>query len=451
MNTFLELDQLLSKHRPSLVKRARYLLGDSEVAEDVVQDALVYVASRSREFANQEDLVAALYWKVRYLAIDFSRRKSMLPLQVELDWVAEESVERLDEYELGEDEGKEVVALALAKLSDAQRTALVLTAVDEVSQQQAARQLEISHDAVRQLLRRAKINFRANLETELQKRGWRKSDLLSFLAAPSMLLALLIPFSLAPDISDATLSAETYSPTFDELRLITPPAEVGAGGEIEIDGNDSIINVGPPETSEDFSQARSAGARTSGLQQSESALSGRQLRDDLEDGQVDIVESEFLRSIVGQQFEEVLASRLPSIFLTFDQTQLEGFWNTNSQLEIPVGESLVFFIELNPNRFDGRVEITNTWGTLDLEDKLVAFTGATSAQQWSSSLDSSESTEKVAAGSLHFVSRDLVFGDVSAPGEGSAIDGVRIGRDIIQIRLDSDSDGQITVFEILFS
>ena len=454
MVVVLELNQLLMKHRPSLVKRARYLLGDSEIAEDVVQEALVYVASRSSEFATPDELEAALYWKVRYLAIDHSRRKATLPQEVELNWLAENSATMVDDYNLGGDEGKEIVALALAKLSDAQRTALVLTAVEEISQQQAARQLEISHDAVRQLLRRARANFRANLETELRNRGWRRSDLLKFLATPSLLLALLIPFAIAPNTSDSNLLNQLSVSLKDELGYPgtgSAPAETRVGGETEVDKNDSIIFPGSPSLSKDSMNLQLASSLDSDLQPKDAIVPSIPSDDDSEVEQLDSFEDVFLQTMAVQDLEQSLATRLPSLYLTFTQAQLNGFWKSSSQLEVSIGESLVLIIELDMERPDGRIEVIHAWGTLDLEEAKVAFAGATSAQQWSSSLGQSASNEASAEGWLHFVARDLVFGDVSSSVSGAAIDGIEIGKDIIQVRLETDSGGQIKSLEIQLS
>lgn len=455
MQKVLDLNEVFVQHRPSLVKRARFLLGDSDLAEDIVQDAFLYIATRDNKFQNEEDVVSALYWKVRYLSIDHGRKQANLPKEVELDWMAEASAMWFDDYDLGRDDGKEIVALALAKLSDVQRTALVLTAIEEVSQQQAARELEISHAAVRQLLRRARVSFRDNLEAELKNRGWRKSDLLKFLAAPSVLLALAIPtvaLTGAPNSVQSTqLSTQFLGNSPRDTGAGLANTELGSRGAKEVEEGESKSSIGSPNPVEGPGAQIVLNLDTDAVSSGSVGLAESTSQDVVEFVAEDSPEAEFLLSMETQRFQQTVIRELPAIALKFDQEQLEGFWNESAQLEIPIGESLVFFIELDQSRPSGQVEIGKSWGMLRLEGGLVGFAGATNAQQWSPSTTPIQSEDAGTSGSLHYVSRDLVFGEVSQSMIGTALDGIQLGRNTIQVRLEAASDGQITSLELNFS
>lgn len=452
-----ELNHLLAKHRASLVKRASYLVGDSGIAEDIVQEAALYVISRIEGFQSEEELVPALYWKIRYLAIDHMRKHKVLEREIELDKLNESSSAFSDTYDLGSDDGQEIVSLALARLSDQQKTALVLTAIEEMSQQQAARRLEISHSAFRQLLARARKGLRQNIAVELERRGWQRADLIRVISGTSLAFAILVPGYVA------VTSTSTVVPNVEIL------ARADAGdrfqGTLKPEGTSQPLESSTEEPfsvesavveeplSESFreksqskelvgqsSDIESPVARDGGLVVNSEAVAADQV--------LDASEAEFTMNLARNELLGNLASALPDFYLSYGREEIAALVSDEKSIAIAIGESLQ--INILVDKLHSPTEILHVWGTLELAGKRIAFSPITEAQQWSPVPNALETSESHISGRLYYAARGIIFGDFSSESPGVAFDGMHLGKDTLQIMLAVANDGQLDELTMYF-
>lgn len=142
----------------------------------MVQDAFLYLMTTLPEIDNEVGVLKFLKWKIRLLSYDilrsasFQREHSVLPET--LDGPSEGGEISLD-LERAEDNA--VIRLALAKLNPRHREALLASVYEEKSAQEVGEQLDMSPNAARQLVFRARRAFRLALIEERQRAGTKAS------------------------------------------------------------------------------------------------------------------------------------------------------------------------------------------------------------------------------------------------------------------------------------
>lgn len=152
------LTELVARHRAPAEQYAARLLGDSALAEDVVQEAFARVYVHRDAYRPTFTFRTWLLVLVRRLCIDQWRRQSRAPMPMDqLPDVPTASAEeacfrRLEQQSLLE---------ALAALEDTDRALLTGFALDGMSYQQLARQLNLSIGQVRLRLHRLRKRLRA--------------------------------------------------------------------------------------------------------------------------------------------------------------------------------------------------------------------------------------------------------------------------------------------------
>jgi RNA polymerase sigma-70 factor (ECF subfamily) len=151
---------LTRRHLPAMVGLARRILGNAADAEDVAQEAMLRVWTNAPRW---QPLALFRTWLTRVvvnLCLDRKRRAS---------WVALEAAGDIIDPTLGapekaeHDELIQLLTAAIAELPARQRTAIVLTYSEGMSNAQAAEILDTSVSAVETLLVRGKQNLRARL------------------------------------------------------------------------------------------------------------------------------------------------------------------------------------------------------------------------------------------------------------------------------------------------
>lgn len=150
-------EEIVRRYRPGLVAfAAAYAPADR--AEDVVQESLVRSWEALANASEEIHLKPWLYTIVRNRALNARRdAKSHEPLSDEIDGVAQPP-----EIVLGREELAAVVG-AVGALPEAQREALVRSAVEGHTHDQIAAALQSSPGAVRQLIYRARLNLRTGV------------------------------------------------------------------------------------------------------------------------------------------------------------------------------------------------------------------------------------------------------------------------------------------------
>ena len=159
--------QLLSRrHLPAMLGLARRILGNAAEAEDVAQEAFMRVWTHAPRWQPLAQFRTWLTRVVINLCLDRKRRAPW----VELETAGEIADPARDAGEKAEDDERErMLAAAIEKLPVRQRSAIVLTYGDGMSNAQVADVLDTSVSAVETLLVRAKQNLRRALETVINK------------------------------------------------------------------------------------------------------------------------------------------------------------------------------------------------------------------------------------------------------------------------------------------
>jgi RNA polymerase sigma-70 factor (ECF subfamily) len=159
--------QLLSRrHLPAMLGLARRILGNAAEAEDVAQEAFMRVWTHAPRWQPLAQFRTWLTRVVINLCLDRKRRAPWVELETAGDIVdpAPGAGEKAED-----DERERMLAAAIEKLPVRQRSAIVLTYGDGMSNAQVAEILDTSVSAVETLLVRAKQNLRRALENVINK------------------------------------------------------------------------------------------------------------------------------------------------------------------------------------------------------------------------------------------------------------------------------------------
>jgi RNA polymerase sigma-70 factor (ECF subfamily) len=157
---------LSARHVPAMLGLARRILGNAADAEDVAQEAMLRVWTHAPRW---QPLAAFRTWLTRITVNLCLDRKRRAP------WVALEAAGEIIDPAPGagekaeHDERERLVQAAIAELPARQRTAIVLTYGDGMSNAQVAEILDTSVSAVETLLVRGKQNLRRALGSVIDK------------------------------------------------------------------------------------------------------------------------------------------------------------------------------------------------------------------------------------------------------------------------------------------
>jgi RNA polymerase sigma factor (sigma-70 family) len=181
-----ELGALYTEHRFELKAHANRILKDSTRADEVVQDAFIKVMLAAPELSSSNHALSYLHRAVENICIDLFRAEGRRPYLVVLD---EAQAEVEAQWQTAGDHSKEITAAedaaiirqALALLSPAERTALIMWEMDGRSTTEIATELGIKESAVRHTVSRARASLRRILSTLIidEERGLTALDLLS--------------------------------------------------------------------------------------------------------------------------------------------------------------------------------------------------------------------------------------------------------------------------------
>jgi len=152
--------ELAGRHLPAMLGLARRVLGNAADAEDVVQEAMLRVWTHAPRW---QPLAAFRTWLTRVvvnLCLDRKRKARWVDLEAAGEIVdpTPGAAERSET-----DERERQLAGAIAQLPARQRTAIVLTYNEGLSNAQVAKVLDTTVSAVETLLIRGKQNLRRAL------------------------------------------------------------------------------------------------------------------------------------------------------------------------------------------------------------------------------------------------------------------------------------------------
>jgi len=166
------LDDLFQRHREAAYRIAYRLLGNAEDALDVVQESFIHVLRGIGSFRGQSSFKTWLYRIVTHAALDWRRCRAVRS-SASLD--AESSPEpaatgerrRSPTAEAVAADLKEAIDKALMNVSEKNRVALVLYALEGMSYQEVAEALGISVGTVMSRIFNARQRLRELLASEI--------------------------------------------------------------------------------------------------------------------------------------------------------------------------------------------------------------------------------------------------------------------------------------------
>jgi RNA polymerase sigma-70 factor (ECF subfamily) len=151
---------LVVRHLPAIEVYAKRIVNDDTLAQDIAQDVMVVLWQRSSDFnPNKARLTTWLHRIVHNRCIDVLRKR-----QREVNWDPSESEHLLTESDTPREE--QFIDVALMRLPESQRNALVLTYYQNLSNREVAEIMNSSVRAVESLLVRARGNLKKQLETQ---------------------------------------------------------------------------------------------------------------------------------------------------------------------------------------------------------------------------------------------------------------------------------------------
>ena len=152
--------ELVERHLPSIEVYAKRIVNDDTLAQDIAQDARVVLWQRSSDFnPNKARLTTWLHRIAHNRCIDIMRKR-----QREVSWDPAESEHPLTESDTPREQ--QSIDVALMRLPESQRTALVLTYYQNLSNREVAEIMNSSVGAVESLLVRARGKLKKQLETQ---------------------------------------------------------------------------------------------------------------------------------------------------------------------------------------------------------------------------------------------------------------------------------------------
>ena len=244
-----QLGAFYTDHRFELHTHAMRILKDAALADEVVQDAFIKVMLAAPELSSDEHAASYLHRTIENLCIDLFRAEGRRPNLVLLDDATSEVESSWQDsgdhsQVLSAAEDAAIIRQALALLSPAERSALVMWEMDGRSTAEIAAELGIKESAVRHTVSRARASLRRILSEVIidHERGLTALDLLSnsytkvaAAAKKSSKAALSLIVVLATFLGFHSWSSSgTSSTTSQQLPSTSPssaPAHTSAGAQ----------------------------------------------------------------------------------------------------------------------------------------------------------------------------------------------------------------------------
>lgn len=267
--TVSDLSSTYINYRESLIRQAWRVLGSEVDANEVVQDAFLKFILAAPELDSSERAIAYLRATVNNLALNLIRAKNSRPNLVAID--SETSKERLSEIAIENHvsidtsliaaEDASIIREALSRLSESQRTALVMWEVDNRSTKEIASALGTNEKNVRHILRRARTSF-VRVLTEWvvdEETGQTALDLLSVgfrkatkiakktSGASLSLVIVLVAFFGFNSVTGNELNSLTIADTFPQKSPIAIHSDPSSSSPLaEIDLSNKKLVSGDP-------------------------------------------------------------------------------------------------------------------------------------------------------------------------------------------------------------
>ena len=376
-----------AEHSSELRAHAARILKDSQRAEEVVQDALIKFMLAAPELESADHAVGYLHRTIENLCVDIFRLEGRRPNLVLLDDAQAEIestwVDAGDHSEvIAQADDAAIIRQALAMLSPAERTALVMWEMDGRTTEEIAAELNIKESAVRHTLSRARASLRRVL-TEIvidEDRGLTALDMLSTtykrvgeLAKKSSRVALSLVLVLAAFLGFNSLTGNEGNNGSDSRVVAEGPANPATPA---LGGNNSNTNnsatATPSPSASEATQAAAADTTSEEVTAADNAAIDEAASLDLKS-----TNKSFSNSIASAK--ETLALAGPSSFPGVDANGLPTGFTINDSGDYAGNAVLKNFGE--PNFVGSKIITESIFATNDSQnvniilDQFVTFTG----------------------------------------------------------------------------
>jgi RNA polymerase sigma-70 factor (ECF subfamily) len=174
-------EELMLRYQVRLVTVLEHLVGRRGQAEDLAQEVFLRVYRSRERYSPEAKFSTWLFTIANNVALNARRSKSRRrEVHVEpadssglggapLDQMALAASGQMPARQLDKTEMRDVVRLAVGTLNERQRLAVLLSKFEEMSYADIAEAMEMSPQAVKSLLSRARENLRVVLEPYLQR------------------------------------------------------------------------------------------------------------------------------------------------------------------------------------------------------------------------------------------------------------------------------------------
>lgn len=282
------------RFRPHLISHARKFLREESQAEEVVQDAFLYLMTALPELDSELGVLRFLKWKTKMLCLDAIRLSQsglsgrLVPLPDDLcdDIEVQDSLERADDAA--------IIRLALARLNPRHREALIATLYEGKTHEEVAEQMGVGDNALRQLLFRARASFKRALVGEAEVEGKSISEILHIASRRSaagvkavtgislslVLLFGLVQLSIPKSEGLAELASSEFprSSAFGTYSRSFPPHSDDSDDQTT--GEQLSLSQIPVQPEAEFVSASSAGVQSNSKQESFSEFDDAELVSD---------------------------------------------------------------------------------------------------------------------------------------------------------------------------
>lgn len=161
-------EQIVTRYERIVLRVARRLLADSEMARDAAQEVFLRLHGKLSKFQEEKDLAPWLYRMTVNLCHDLRRRSKpsvtldLVPALRDAALDPEQAMELLQRQEL--------VAAALEELSPREREAIVLRDLEGLSTAEVARVLRSSEGTVRSQISTGRVKIKRFILAQLRRR-----------------------------------------------------------------------------------------------------------------------------------------------------------------------------------------------------------------------------------------------------------------------------------------
>jgi RNA polymerase sigma-70 factor (ECF subfamily) len=174
-------DELMLRYQNRLVTVLEHLVGRRDQAEDLAQEVFLRVYRARKRYVAGAKFSTWLFTIANHVAANALRSKSRrLEVNVDsrdsgpmgknpLDHMAQASSGLMPTRQLDKAELRHMVRTALESLNERQRMAVLLSKFEEMSYADIATTMDLSPQAIKSLLSRARVNLREVLEPYLER------------------------------------------------------------------------------------------------------------------------------------------------------------------------------------------------------------------------------------------------------------------------------------------